>query len=216
MNEEEIRKIEALTRGQSRNEHWHQERRWRLTASNFGSIVKVTDRRQMDKFCESLLSPPTLCTAPVVHGRQYESHARNRFTQETGLPVTECGLFVSPDHPFLAASPDGLVGREDLVEVKCPYTARNKFIVADSNFPFLETSGSELSLKMSHNYYEQIQGQLFVTKRKMCYFVIYTFADFKVLKVYYNKRYCEEALLPKLKNFYQCYYKPFITKFLNS
>ena len=40
---------------------------------------------------------------------------------ETGAGTVEpCGLFVDTNKPFLAASPDGVVGRDAVVEVKCP------------------------------------------------------------------------------------------------
>lgn len=34
--------------------------------------------------------------------------------------VEACGLFVDSDKSFLAASPDGVVGEDAVVEVKCP------------------------------------------------------------------------------------------------
>ena len=34
--------------------------------------------------------------------------------------VEPCGLFVDTSKPFLAASPDGVVGQDAVVEVKCP------------------------------------------------------------------------------------------------
>ncbi|KAH9383496.1 hypothetical protein HPB48_025011 [Haemaphysalis longicornis] len=39
--------------------------------------------------------------------------------------VKECGLFVDQKRPFLGATPDGLVGDDTLVEMKCPYAARD-------------------------------------------------------------------------------------------
>lgn len=34
----------------------------------------------------------------------------------------ECGLFIMKDRPYLAASPDRLLGTMTVLEVKCPYT----------------------------------------------------------------------------------------------
>jgi hypothetical protein len=39
--------------------------------------------------------------------------------------IKDCGLFISEHHPFLAASPDGVIGDDGLIEIKCPYTARD-------------------------------------------------------------------------------------------
>ncbi|XP_014677370.1 PREDICTED: uncharacterized protein LOC106817221 [Priapulus caudatus] len=41
----EVNTIEVETRGQSANKVWRQEREKRITASNFGTIVKSTERR---------------------------------------------------------------------------------------------------------------------------------------------------------------------------
>ena len=88
-----------------------------------------------------------------------------------GLKVEECGLFVDTAIGYLAATPDGTVGQDSLVEVKCPMKclenkmedlARN-----DSTF-CLEMTGkgkTGLRLKKNHNYYYQIQGQLHIAKR---------------------------------------------------
>ena len=39
---EQAEKIEKLTRDQSASKLWIEERKWRLTASRFGDIVKAT------------------------------------------------------------------------------------------------------------------------------------------------------------------------------
>lgn len=48
------------------------------------------------------------------------------------MSVQECGLFIDPQRPWLAASPDGIVRDEQTgqrllcLEVKCPYKHRNR------------------------------------------------------------------------------------------
>ena len=58
------------------------------------------------------------------YGKEKEVEALAELTKwltESGEdPVEPCGLFVDTRKPFLAASPDGLVGRQAVVEVKCP------------------------------------------------------------------------------------------------
>ena len=58
------------------------------------------------------------------YGKEKEGEALaelNKFLAETGAGRVEpCGLFVDRNKPFLAASPDGVVGSEAVVEVKCP------------------------------------------------------------------------------------------------
>lgn len=51
-----------------------------------------------------------------------------KYEQLTGTVTQECGMFVSCDLPFLSASPDRVINDDMLLEVKCPYTAKNKAI----------------------------------------------------------------------------------------
>ena len=49
-----------------------------------------------------------------------EAEARESFERETGLPIQLCGFHTHPDHPWLGASPDGLVGVSAVIEIKNP------------------------------------------------------------------------------------------------
>jgi hypothetical protein len=67
---------------------------------------------------------------------------------------------------------------EYLIEVKCPYCGRNETVLPGKQFPYLHrNSHGEVSLKQNSNYYSQIQGQLFIAKRKYCYCIVHTFVD---------------------------------------
>ena len=129
------------------SEAWHEERQWRLTSSQFGEISHCTGRRDYRKLCASLLIPQKLCTRPILHDRQCERIALSAFVQQTGLEVLKVGLVIDPSLPFLAASPDGLVGTTHTVEGKCPYKGRQERIRPEPNFPFLNMEGSVLTLK---------------------------------------------------------------------
>jgi hypothetical protein len=50
-----------------------------------------------------------------------EDHARIFLEDLQGYKVEETGLVVHRDYDFIAASPDGLVGLDGAVEIKCPY-----------------------------------------------------------------------------------------------
>ena len=39
-----------------------------------------------------------------------------------------CGLFVSFSKPMFAATPDRIIDSETLVEVKCPFSSRDKLL----------------------------------------------------------------------------------------
>ena len=51
-------------------------------------------------------------------GIESESSIIQTFEHETGNKVLKSGFFISDTHPFLGASPDGLVDEDKIVEVK--------------------------------------------------------------------------------------------------
>lgn len=53
-------------------------------------------------------------------GTACEEAARDAYEAETGLPVDLVGFMHHPTIEWLGASPDGLVGKDGLVEIKCP------------------------------------------------------------------------------------------------
>lgn len=54
------------------------------------------------------------------YGREWEPAARRDYETATGLLVTRTGFWLHPCIDWLGASPDGLVGDDGLVEIKCP------------------------------------------------------------------------------------------------
>jgi len=53
-------------------------------------------------------------------GIAQEPFARARYEELTGELVIQCGFALHSEIQFLGASPDGLVGDDGLVEIKCP------------------------------------------------------------------------------------------------
>ncbi|GFX38607.1 yqaJ domain-containing protein [Trichonephila clavipes] len=119
-----------------------------------------------------------LCNAAMKYGLANEEIARKQYEREYSTEVKICGLFVDKDKPFLCASPDGLVGDDGLIEIKCPYSARFEsnlleFLITKKKkkknslgFKFSNERG--IYLPLNHKFYFQIQGQLFITQRKWC------------------------------------------------
>jgi hypothetical protein len=66
----------------------------------------------------------------LSHGQAFEPLARECYQTETGNTVTQCGLIVSNEYHFLAASPDGSVTDKDgglgVLEIKCPYCQKGE------------------------------------------------------------------------------------------
>jgi len=210
ISQEEARELEEKTQDQSKTKKWFSARKFRLTASKFGEICKATTARDFPKMCETIYDPPTLQTKAILHGKAYEKTAIAQLQKKLGIQVSPAGLYVHPEFPFLGASPDGKVGENSVVEVKCPYVGRNKKIEPCAEIPYLEKCEGKVHLKRGHNYYYQIQGQLAISKKEKCYFVIYTFVDFFVEEITLDAMFFEKELVPKLSDFYNSHYRPFV------
>ena len=114
---------------------WKDERCKRITASKFGVVCKVTER-DVKSIVKSLLTWRELRVPAVQHGRKYESVAAEMYKNMTGQKTLQCGLFVSQQHPVLAASPDRVVDEDTLLEIKCPFAAKGKQI-SPTTVPYL-------------------------------------------------------------------------------
>ena len=92
------------------------------------------------------------------------------------LQVQTCGIFLDRTG-FLGASPDGLVGSDITVEIKCPISLRdisvedhvrrhcseNETEKLVDKMPYLVGMMGSVRLNKNHAYYHQIQGQLHLT-----------------------------------------------------
>ncbi len=85
----------------------------------------------------------------TARGTAGEDGARQQYTRLTGNAVAPCGLFVHRQHAWLAASPDGLLADDGLLEIKCPVRLH------DTCPPL---------------YMAQVQGQLHIANRAWAHF----------------------------------------------
>ena len=108
--EEDILKISRVTVGQLDHPVWHLARRGRLTASNFGSVLKA--KRVTPSLLKRLLGEYDLSRVKAVQwGVNNEEEAIKAFTLKTGKTVKETGNWFH-SYGILGASPDGIVDHE--------------------------------------------------------------------------------------------------------
>lgn len=106
----------------------------------------------------------------------------------------------------------GLVGNDALVEVKCLHSAsklRAKSIeeVLEKNKRTCLQKTDKIALKRQHSYYYQVQGQMNITKRNKCYFIVYVADDIELFveEISRDEEFWKEKMLPVLIQFYmQC------------
>ena len=105
------------------------------------------------------------------------------------LQVSECGLFVDLDRPFLGASPHGIVSckfcGKSVLEVKCPLCIKHGLPEPEEmprTFCISEKDG-KYTLKKDHAYYFQVQMQLALCKLLFCEFIVWTDDNFIVERI---------------------------------
>ena len=95
----------------------------------------------------------------------------------------DCGVIIKPGEGYVCGSPDGRVscrchGQLGLVEMKCPHKHRDvcvKVAAKASDFPLSnDDKNGTFTLKTNHDYYYQVQMQMYVACASFCIFCVYT------------------------------------------
>lgn len=108
-------------------------REGKLTASNMAAAMSFlkngkpsSERTSLQKaiLAERLtgIAVPHYVSPEMKWGTENEPHAKSAYEVETGELIVPCATIDHPTIEFLAATPDGLVGRDGLIETKCPKT----------------------------------------------------------------------------------------------
>jgi len=180
---EKIEAVCKITKQQRDSGAWHMLRKGRLTASNFGPVLLA--KRVTPSLVKRVLGEYDISRVQAVRwGIINENEGIKAFCAISKLSVQETGLWMHKSG-VLGASPDGLVGNNAVIEVKCPYTQRNSTIeeaIECQNF-CMEKMEEGYSLKKSHPYWHQVQGQIYITGRDLCYFVVWTTKETAILPV---------------------------------
>ena len=171
ITQEEIQETERLTRRQKKNSLWFEKRKTLLTASNFGKAGK-TKVEPSNKLKSILYSNFT--TDALQYGIECGPKAVKLYIKEmrkNGVNVKgeEVGLLMSKEKPYLELaltelSPSKIQKKKWGMEIKSPFSKAAMTVeeaCKTKNF-FLEKLGDgTVRLKQNHDYYLQIQGQLY-------------------------------------------------------
>lgn len=113
---------------------WLQARTGRITASRIkdvcaqgrGGAASTTREAYMGELiAERLTGLPSgdgYINADMQRGMDLEPMARAAYETKTRQMVDEVGLVIHPRNDWFGASPDGVVGDDGLLEIKCPRT----------------------------------------------------------------------------------------------
>ena len=157
--------LEATT--EQRTDEWIQARLGRVTGSRVADLMAKTKsgystsraNYQAELICERLTGQQgeRFTNAAMAWGTETEPQARAAYEFLTDRAVTETGFVLHPTLADFGASPDGLVGDDGLLEIKCPNTATH-----------IETLLNEA---VPGKYITQMQAQMACTGRAWCDFV---------------------------------------------
>jgi putative phage-type endonuclease len=148
---------------------WLQERCGKVTASRIADLMAKTKTgwgASRANYAAQLIAErltgcvqDSFTNAAMKHGTETEPEARRAYEFFVDRDVQQVGFVPHPCIAMAGASPDGLVGDDGLLELKCPNTATH-----------IETL---LSGTIPDKYFKQMQFQMACADRQWCDFASY-------------------------------------------
>jgi putative phage-type endonuclease len=152
---------------EQRSDEWFAARIGKVTASRVADVIAKTktgfsasrENYMAQLVCERLTNQKAdgFTNSAMQWGTETEPLARLSYEVANNVLVDEVGFVPHPSIIMAGASPDGLVGDDGLLEIKCPNTATH-----------IETL---LSRTVPGKYNTQMQFQMACTGRSWCDFV---------------------------------------------
>ncbi len=148
---------------------WHKARAGRVTASKIADLTARTKtgfstsraNYMADLIAERLTGAVAegFTNAAMQWGTEKEPEARAAYAFFIDADVKEIGFVIHPTIDASGCSPDGLVGSDGMVEIKCPNTATHLDTLLGGTVP--------------EKYLKQMQWQMRCCDRAWCDFVSY-------------------------------------------
>lgn len=152
---------------EQRSPEWFAARLGKVTGSRVADLMAKTKSGpsasrasyMAELICERLTGEQAdrFQNAAMQHGTDTEPQARAAYEFMTDRAVTETGFTIHPTIADFGASPDGLIGADGLLEIKCPNTATHVDTLLTETVPA--------------KYITQMQAQMACTGRAWCDFV---------------------------------------------
>ena len=148
-------------------EEWHEKRRGVITGSRFKDVVtpaKGDLSKYSKKYMHELVAERMGATVEffsnehMKRGNDLEDYARTAYEFIKDTKVEEVG-FCLDDSKVIGVSPDGLIGEDGGLEIKCPKETTHISYLEDGGLPLI--------------YKPQVQGSMWITGRKWWDFMSY-------------------------------------------
>ena len=155
---------------EQRSPEWYAARLGKLTSSRLYDATRKNSKgvyyAARETYMAQLIAErisnkpmPSYTSWAMQWGIDNELGAKMAYQMLCGTSVNDCGFIPHPTINGLGGSPDGLVGDEGIIEIKCPETAKH-----------LDTI---LTGEIDPAYVDQMIGNMIVTGTKWCDYISY-------------------------------------------
>lgn len=180
-----VKEMKIYDNIEQKSEQWYQCRLGKITASTFHTLLgnsetkktlllKITAERITGKLIED-----NYTNSDIERGIELENTARLDYEFRNDCKVQQIG-FAELDE-YVGCSPDGLVGDDGLIEIKCP---------RETTFLSQVISG-----RIKPEYITQMQFNMYVLDRKWCDYVMYS----ETLGLFVKRVERDEKLIEEIK-----------------
>lgn len=180
-----------------RSADWHALRAGRFTGSKFADLMARSKKDGKPlKARENLIwrvvvermtgrAADSIDGYALAWGRECEDYGLAAVEIETGETIERAGFLIHPKLTYAGISPDGLIGTDGGLELKCPKDSEVHLI------RFLDG--------MPEEYYAQVQGAMWVTGRKWWLFASYDPRMCESHRLYLQKVERDDAFIARLE-----------------
>lgn len=183
---------------EQRSEEWFKQRIGKITGSRIGAILGYNPWQKPKDVMRAMVREYHGAenefegNVATEYGNNFESIAQGDFEIESGKSVIETGFHVAKEHDWIGASPDGLIDDDAILEIKCPFGARE--------------NGKFKALSEQMHYFSQVQFEMYCTNRTKAYFYQWSHVNTILETVEINTSWIQDKILV-LREFYNDYLK---------
>ena len=150
-------------------------------------VLSETSKTYMNSLiAEVITGEQAIITGKALEwGSEYESCARVEYEFGSGVAVKEIGVCIH-DNRMIGASPDGFVGADGMIEIKCPYVSANHVKTVINGTPA--------------EHMPQIQGNLWINGREWCDFISFDPRVKDENRLFVERVYRDEAMVKRIES----------------
>jgi putative phage-type endonuclease len=200
-----------------RSAGWHQERKGRVTASNFGTAAGHSEyktRLELMREMAGLQKPKDFAffqRRAMDLGVALEPYVRDWYEGEYKRKVIERGLVVPKWCMRIGVSVDGWIENPDdgkkrqqgIIEIKCPTNMYPQLVDHSHRIQKGEKFPEFYHLHIKPEHYDQMQGGMAILDADYCDYIVYVdkTKDIYPTRIMRDRKYWNEELYPKLLSF---------------